>query len=187
MQSIEESYIPIQKCLCAIFDLPSNRVILANQNRGSPPNSEVYATYWPEPIRAHGWPLIDRQDAAPAESYDPSLGQNWKDFRYTLRVNMLFTVTVNIFNGNAQSLAMRIPCANFRPDVQAILRQHKIGWQRVSNIRNLTSILQAGIQPRFNIDIDLWATFDTSFNVLRAARAPFTIRDADTNTLLAEG
>lgn len=186
MRSIEECYVPLHEVLCTVLQLPADRVILANQGRGAPPGTEAYATYWPEPIRAHGWPIVDQEDVPAVEPYDPTLGGHWTDLRHTLRVNMLLSVTVNVYNADAQTRIMRLVHAHFRPDISSLLHTHRLGWQSVSNIRNLTHILQAGIQPRFNIDIDLWSTFETTVDVLRAAGTPFTLHDTN-NHIISEG
>ncbi len=53
---------------------------------------------------------------------------------------------------NGHTAILRLHNANFRQPVSEFLYRNDIAWRYVSACRNLTGILQAGIQPRWQAD-----------------------------------
>lgn len=82
---------------------------------------------------------------------------------------MEFILSVNILNEGADTAIMRLHNANFRQPVSEFLYRNEIAWRNVSTCRNLTGILQAGIQPRWQADIHLFIEQTISYELLRAA------------------
>jgi hypothetical protein len=138
------------------------------------------------PLRAYGWPSLSHADVAATEPVDSSLG-TWTDYEVTMSTTMVFQLSVNLFNDGAATAAMNIPNGNFRPDIALLLRQNKVGWFRSSQPRNLTALQNAGIQPRYQCDLTLYAEVETTYAVLRAAGFSFEVSDALTQKKLQSG
>jgi len=172
MESIDDLRSAIQRLVQLATGIDS--VILANQ--GKPAPKGLHATYALTPIRAYGHSRIRRMDASPAQDFDPALGE-WHDFTETSITTIEFMVSVNILNEGADTAAMRLHNANFRSPVRDHLFANGLAWRYVSAIRDLTGKLQAGIQPRFQADIHLFAETRISYPVLRAAGFAIDIRD----------
>ncbi|WP_219951440.1 phage neck terminator protein [Dickeya zeae] len=141
-------------------------VILADQGRPAP--AGIYATYKPVPVRAYGWSRKKRELIPAIADSDPSLGA-WQDMRETAATSMDFMLSVNILNEGADTAIMRLHNANFRTPVSEFLYQNAIAWRHVSNCRNLTGFMQAGLQPRWQADILLFIEHTVSYDLLRAA------------------
>lgn len=140
-------------------------VILADQGRTAP--SGLYATYKPVPVRAYGHSGHRMTDIAPVEV--SGAGDDWTDLQDTVFTSMEFMLSVNILNEGADTAIMRLHNANFRYPVSVYLHQNGIAWRNVSACRNLTGLLQAGLQPRWQADINLFINHTISYPVLRAA------------------
>lgn len=164
MESINELYDVFQQLVTLTSGVET--VILADQGRDAP--TGLYATYKPIPIRAYGWSQRRRELTPAIEESDPSLGQ-WQDLRETVDTSMEFILSVNIINEGADSAIMRLHNANFRQPVSEFLYRNEIAWRHVSTCRNLTGILQAGIQPRWQADVRLFIEHTVSYELLRAA------------------
>ncbi|NCF03838.1 hypothetical protein [Kosakonia sp. MH5] len=164
MERIDELYTVFQELVALASGVDT--VILADQGRDAP--AGLYATYKPIPIRAYGWSQR-RRDLIPAtEEADTSLGQ-WQDLRETIVTSMEFMLSVNILNEGADTAILRLHNANFRQPVSEFLYRNDIAWRYVSACRNLTGILQAGIQPRWQADIHLFIEHTLSYELLCAA------------------
>lgn len=159
------------------------RVIPANRGRHSPAGLDVYATYNPIPVRAYGFP-----EKRLADTSGPIQGTsltNWTDLQVTLITRMEFLLSVNFMNEGAKAAAIRVPSANFRYPVTKKLYDMGIAWRSVSDIRDLTEIQQGGLQPRYQLDVNMIIPMAITDDVLRANSFTYTI-EADGATLEGE-
>lgn len=187
MKSFEESFPAIHEFLRMASGVAGNRIILGNQGRAAPEGLDPYISYLPTPLRAYAWPEQSLKEVAPVEDYDPSLGKDWKDFEAEITTNWILNVSVTVFNRGADTIIGRLPHSYFRDDIIAHLYKNNVSVKSYSNVRNLTSIIQAGNQPRYNLDIEMWCQLDVTYNVLKASKIPFVIRDGDNDYIIAEG
>lgn len=97
---------------------------------------------------------IQREVVAPIEEVDPSLGDDWTDFNETACSALELMISVNFFNAGAAQAAMMLQNANFRLPVSQYLFQNKIA-ALCQHPRNLSALYQAGIQQRYQSDIQL--------------------------------
>lgn len=176
METIEELYPVFQQLVRLATGVET--VILANQT-AAPPNG-LYATYLPVPVRAYGHIRRERVEVPATEPTDL---EDWTDFDETALTSMQFILSVNVLNEGAATAAMRLHNANFRTPVSAYLFENRIGWRYVSDTRNLTGRLQAGLQPRYQADIHLFIEAAVSYPVLRAAGFQIETRDESGNLL----
>lgn len=165
MENIDDLYTVFQGLVALASDVET--VIPADQGRDAP--TGLYATYKPIPVRAYGQSGRKLTDIDPVEEFDESLGQDWTDLQETVFTSMDFMLSVNILNEGADSAIMRLHNANFRYPVSKYLYQNGIAWRHVSVCRNLTGLMQAGLQPRWQADINLFINHEMSYPVLRAA------------------
>ncbi|WP_213881204.1 hypothetical protein [Pseudomonas sp. dw_358] len=186
MRDINELNPIFQQVVALLTGADLNRVILANQGKPMPGGTALSASYLLVPIKAYGWPTLRYDDAVDLEPADPSLG-DWTDYDVTMQSTMIFTLSVNIFNEGAATAAMSLPNGNFRADIAALLRQYRIGWFQTSPPRNLTVLQNAGIQPRYQCDLTLYAEVETTYAVLRAAGFSYEVSDALTKQKLQSG
>ncbi|WP_416425587.1 hypothetical protein RAM80_07470 [Pseudomonas sp. App30] len=175
-----------QQIICSLTGAAANRVILANQGRPMPGGTDLSASYLLVPLRAYGWPTFDYVDVPAVEPADPSLG-TWTDWDVTMKTTMVFQLSVNLFNDGAGTAVMNLPNGNFRPDIASLLRQNKAGWFKSSQPRNLTALQNAGMQPRYQCDLTLYAEVETTYAVLRAAGFRYEVTDALTLRKLQSG
>lgn len=192
MKSINDILPPLQEIISIASGVPKNRVILGNQGHGAPAGNDPYISYLPTPLRVYGRPQSSAlKDVDPIEAYDKSLDSlidgGWKDFNQTLSTNWVIMVSITVFNEGADTIAMKLPFATSRNDILALAKKSNISIRQASNIRNLSGLMQAGVQPRYNLDVEFWAKLDIDIDILRAARVPFIIREADSNKVIAEG
>jgi len=186
VRDINELNPTLHQLVCLLSGAASNRVILANQGRPMPGGTELSGSYLLVPIRAYGWPTFSHTDVPAVEPVVPSL-EAWTDYSTTMRTTMVFQLSVNLFNEGAGTAVLSFPNGNFRPDVISLLRRNKIGWFRTSNPRNLTALQNAGIQPRYQCDLTLYAEVETTYAVLRAAGFTLEVTDAMTQQKLQSG
>lgn len=177
IESVEELHVALQALVSKVSGVPLASVILANQ--GAPAPEGLYATYNPMPIRAVGQPRRERTDV-PAEDCDIP---GWTDFDETIVNQMDFLLSCNFYNEGAKDAAMQVHNANFRIPILEYLFQNQIGWRECSNIRDFTNPFQAGLQPRYQIDIDMYIETKITDRVLRAAGFKVAITDEDDNPL----
>ncbi|MFE8049310.1 phage neck terminator protein [Brenneria goodwinii] len=164
METIDQLHSVLQELVAMSSGVDT--VILADQGRDAP--TGLYATYKPIPIRAYGWSRRRRELIPATEETDPALEQ-WQDLRETVVTSMEFMLSVNIINEGADTAIMRLHNANLRQPVSEFLYRNEIAWRHVSTCRNLTGIIQAGIQPRWQADIHLFIEHTISYELLRAA------------------
>ncbi|CPR20624.1 hypothetical protein JMY81_01090 [Brenneria goodwinii] len=164
MESIDQLYSVFQELVAMSSGVDT--VILADQGLDAP--TGLYATYKPIPIRAYGWSQRQRELIVATEEADLALGQ-WQDLRETVSTSVEFMVSVDTFNEGADTAIMRLHNANFRQPVSEFLYRNQIAWRHVSACRNLTEIIQADIQPRWQADIYLFIEHTISYELLRAA------------------
>ncbi|WJV61001.1 hypothetical protein PCO87_13820 [Pectobacteriaceae bacterium C52] len=164
METIDELHDVLQQLVSLASGVQT--VILADQGRDAP--TGLYATYKPIPVRAYGWSQTRRELISATEDVDSELGQ-WQDLSETVATSMEFMLSVNIINEGGDTAIMRLQNANFRQPVSEFLYRNEIAWRHVSTCRNLTGILQAGIQPRWQADIHLFIEQTISYELLRAA------------------
>lgn len=177
MESIEEMYPALQQLVKLATGVDT--VILADQ--GYPAPEGLYATYNLVPVKAYGHVRRKRVDV-PAVDVDPSLGE-WTDFEETALTSMQCMLSVNIHNEGAATAMMKLHNANFRAPIRDHLYANQIAWRYVSDARNLTGRLQAGLQPRYQADVHLYIEAAVSYTVLRAAGFTVEIRDESGNLL----
>lgn len=178
MESIEELYPAFQQ----LVQLAAGVETVIRANQGKPAPSGLYATYLPVPVRAYGHVRRDRTEVPATEPFDPELG-DWTDFDEKALTSMQFILSVNILNEGAATAAMKLHNANFRGPISKFLYENKIAWRYVSDTRNLTGLMQAGVQPRYQSDIHLFIEASVSYTVLRAAGFSVEIRDERGNLL----
>lgn len=164
MERIEDLYPALQELVRITTGV--DLVILANQ--GAPAPEGLYATYSLTPIRAYGHSKVERELTPATEPTDPALG-DWQDFHEKVLTQMHCMLSVNILNAGASTAALKLHNANFRAPVRDFLFRNRIGWRYASDSRNLTGRMQAGIQPRYQVDIHLFIEAEVSYTVLRAA------------------
>ncbi|CND24377.1 LIC_12616 family protein [Yersinia pseudotuberculosis] len=179
METIEEMYPIFQQLISLATKTPLDRVVLADQGRTPPVGNDLYATYNPIPVRAYGQTRRKREFIPVIVETDPALGNDWQDLRETACTSMVFLLSVNFLNAGAATAAMHLANANFVTPVSDYLFHNKIAWRFVSNRRNLTGLLQAGLQPRYQADIHLFIEKTVSYTLLRAAGFDIQIRERD--------
>lgn len=177
MKSIEELYPFFQKLVSMTSGVTLERVILADQNRSPPTGNELYATYKPIPVRAYGQVRRKFTDIPPIEEFDNALGEEFTDLEETCSTSMDFILSVNFLNDGADNAVMRLHNANFRNPVSEFLMRNNTAWRNVGNCRNLTNLLQAGLQPRWQADIFLFIEQTVADPVLRAAGFSISISE----------
>lgn len=169
MENIDDLRGVFQSLVSLASGVNAERVILADQGRAPPAGIELYATYKLVPIRAYGQPRRTLVHIDPIEEFDESLGDDWTDLQETVASSMEFMLSVNFLNEGADMAVMMMQNANFRSPVSEYLFRNNIAWRYASNARNLTGLMQAGIQPRWQTDIHLFIEHEVSYGVLRAA------------------
>ncbi|CFQ59550.1 Uncharacterised protein [Yersinia frederiksenii] len=179
METIEEMYPVFQQLISLAAAVPLERVVLADQGRNPPIGNSLYATYNPVPIRAYGQTRRKREFIPAIAETDPALGEEWQDLQETACTSMEFLLSVNLLNSGTATAAMHLANANFVTPVSDYLFRHKIAWRFSSNFRNLTGLLQAGLQPRYQADIHLFIEKTASYALLRAAGFDIQIRERD--------
>jgi len=184
IESISDLDVGLWELLQTITGLAPNRVIKAGQ--GKPADNVLYATYKPYIVRAVGHPRR-RRELVQAEDYNESLlGLDYQDFDETVISQVEIMLSVNVINTGARDIVARLPNANFRWPVQEKLHTLGIAWRNTSEARRMTGILQAGVQSRHQIDINLYAGLSVTDRVLRAAGFSYTIED-EAGNLLTDG
>lgn len=186
MKEIKEILSPLQKIISMATGVPQERVILGNQGHAAPSGNSPYISFLPTPLRVYGRPSDSYQDIAPIEPYSETLGDNWTDLNKKLTTNWIILVSVTVFNEGAETIATKIPYATARDDVLFLANNANISLRNVSNVRNVSNLIQAGVQPRYNVDIEMWAQLEISFGVLRVAKVPFVINDQNGNQISKE-
>ena len=182
IETIDQLYTGLRDIIATASGVEQSAVILADQGRPAP--DTLYATYKPVPVRAVGAPRTSLALVDATEPYDEALlGADWQDFEATTITSMEMMVSCNFLNEGAANAATRLPNANFRLPVLERLRSYGIGWRRCSEVRDLTGLLQAGLQPRYQVDLDIWVESRITDNVLRAAGFSLTVEDSDGNEL----
>lgn len=169
MENIDDLTDVFHSLVSLASGVNTERVILADQGRAPPAGTELYVTYKPVPVRAYGQPGRKLEHIAPVEDVDESLGDDWTDLQETVASSMEFMLSVNFLNEGADMAAMMMQNANFRTPVSEYLFRNHIAWRYASSARNLTGLMQAGIQPRWQTDIHLFIEHEVSYSVLRAA------------------
>jgi len=183
--TIDQLYAGLQDIVATAGGVDQSRVILADQGRPPPePADALYATYKPVPVRAVGHSRADLALVDATEPYDESLlGPDWQDFEATTVTQLEMMVSINFLNEGAAGAAARMPNANFRLPILERLRSYGFGWRRCSEVRDLTGLFQAGLQPRYQVDLDIWVESRVTDDILRAAGFSLTVEDAEGNEL----
>lgn len=160
-----------------------NAVIEANQGQ-PPPEGIAYATYNITPIRAYG--QVRRERALiPAEEPGPT--PDYEDFAETVVSQLQVMVSINFFNNGALDAAMKLHNASFRQPVREMLYAAGIGWRTASEIRDLTGLYQAEMQPRYQCDVQLFIETAITDTILKAAGFSLVIEDENGNTIFNGG
>lgn len=155
-----------------------SQVILADQGRDPPEG--LYATYNPIPVRTVAHPRRSESDA-PAQ--DPVNLQDWTDLNRVLHSQLELILSTNFMNDGARDAAWRLHDANFRGGIQTLLFNNNVAMRYTSEVRRLTDIIQAGLQPRYQVDVFFYVEADNSEVVLRAADFSVNIEDKAGNQL----
>ncbi len=170
MQEIDELRGPLQALVAMAAGIDIKAVILADQGRSAEEfGLSLYATYNPIPVRAYGQVRYKREDVVQVEDVDPGLGDDWTDFEESACTSIELMLSVNFFNTGAAQAAMMLQNANFRQPVSEYLFNNQIAWRYASAPRNLSALYQAGIQQRYQCDIQLFVEHRVTYSVLRAA------------------
>lgn len=178
MREIDELREPLQALVALAAGMTTQTVVLADQGRSTDEfGLSLYATYNPIPVRAYGQARFIRDVVAPVEEVDPSLGEDWTDFNETACTSIELMLSVNFFNTGAAQAAMMLQNANFRLPVSEYLFKNKLAWRYASTPRNLSALYQAGIQQRYQSDIQLFVEHRVSYSVLRAAGVDIITHD----------
>lgn len=185
METLEEFYEVFRTLVSLSSGVDSDSVILSDQGRSAP--TSLYVTYKPHPIRAVGHPRRIREDVAAVGSSIPE----WTDLNETVASQLDLMIACNFFNegsdvssdNEARNAAWRMHNANFRNSVHEYLYSNNLGWRYCSDIRDLSNLLQAGIQPRYQVDVLLYAEVEVSEVVLRAAGFNLVVVDYEDNEI----
>lgn len=177
MQSIPEMYSVFQNIVALASQVPIANVIPADEGRSAPLG--LYATYKPIPVRAVGHPRKERTDI---DAEDTTIYE-WTDFSEVTITSMEFMLSCNFFNEGSEDAAIKLHNANFRNPVQALLYANEIGWRYCSEVRNLSSLSQASMQPRYQVDINLYVDMEITDVVLRAAGVVINIYNENDDPL----
>jgi len=177
--SLDDLYVDLQRIVSLASGVPLSRTILAEQGRPAPePEDELYATYNPIPVRAVGQPRQELSLVDATEDFNETLlGADWQDFEQTVISQLELMVSINFFNDGARDSAWRMHNANHSWSVTDALWAAEIGWRYCSDVRNMTDLLQAGLQQRYQVDLNLYVETAIVDNVLRAAGFSVTIED----------
>lgn len=178
IEAVSELHTAFQQLVKVATGVPV--VILANQGRDAP--TGLHATYNPVPVRAIGAPRRSRIDVPAVDCDVP----DWTDIEEITISQMKFMLSVNLFNEGAKDAAWKLHNANFRYSVRQVLWVNQMGWRGCSEVRNLTSLMQASLQPRYQVDMHLVVETSVSDLILRAAGFSFEIYD-ESGQLLTDG
>ena len=185
IDSLDQLYEAFQTLVSAASGVDENRVILANQGTPVPqPENDLYATYNPIPIKAYGFPRTSLKEVDAVQDFNETLlGPNWQDLEATTIRQLDMMVSCNFINGGAREASWQIHAANHRLPINEILYFNKIGWRFASEIRDLTGVTQAGVQPRYQVDLNLYVETEITDEILSAAGFKVNIEDKQGNTL----
>lgn len=107
----------------------------------------------------------------------------YTDIEKDARAQVIAQCNVNFYRGEAQYLASKLFQANKRPDVQALLFNNKVGWNRTSAGNNLTALQSNNYEQRAQIDIFLMYEESDPVVINEIASVGLTVLDDD-NTVL---
>lgn len=74
---------------------------------------------------------------------------------YDVRAQIMCSVSVNFFRGEALMYAERLKQANKRPDVSMLLYKARLGWNGTDPVNNLSGLQSANIEQRAQITLRL--------------------------------
>ena len=178
--NISDLHASLQSLVSIITGINQNRVILANQGRPPPQGNDLYATYNPVPVRAYGQARKSRA-LTPAEETGPD--GNWQDIAETTITQLEIMLSVNCINEGAKDAALKFHNAQFRHPVRKMLVTNGIGYRYASELRSLTGLYQAGMQPRYQLDVHLFIESGITDTILRAAGFTVEVTDENGNDL----
>ncbi len=187
VESLDALYSDLKRLVATISGVDQTRVILADQGRSPPePQGDLYATYNPIPVRAVGHPRTSLALVDPVADYNEDLlGTDWQDFEATTITQLDLMLSVNFFNEGSRDAAWKVHNANFRYPVSEQLWSMQAGWRGSSDIRRLTDLYQAGLQPRYQVDIDLYIETQITDEILRAAGYSLEVEDEEGNIVVS--
>lgn len=148
--------------------------------QGKAPPEILFGTYRVTPVRAYGFPVIERNDIAVQEPV-PEFG--WRDYVETVVTSMEVMVSVNFFNDGADQAALMMQQSQFRQIVSEYCFQNDIAWRYTSETRDLSEMEMATIQKRYQVDLHLWVETRITDTMLRAAAFSVAIEDEDGHNL----
>ena len=187
VESLGALYTDLQRLVSIASGVDQGRVILADQGRPPPePQGDLYATYNPIPVRAVGQPRTSLALVDPVQDYNESLlGTDWQDFEATTITQLDLILSCNFLNEGARDAAWKMHNANFRYPVADQLWSMQVGWRGASEVRRLTDIYQAGLQPRYQVDVNLYVETQITDEILRAAGFSLNVEDEDGNEVIS--
>ena len=187
VESLDALYTDLQRLVFIASGVDQGRVILADQGRPPPePQGDLYATYNPIPVRAVGHPRTSLALVDPVADYNESLlGSDWQDFEATTITQLDLMLSCNFLNEGARDAAWKLHNANFRYPVTDQLWSMQAGWRFASDVRRLTDIYQAGLQPRYQVDVHLYIATQIKDAILRAAGFSVSVEDEDGNEVIS--
>lgn len=182
--SLDELRTDLQALVSLASGIPLARVILADQGRPPPePSTDLFVSYLPVPVRAVGAARKSRS-LTPGTDFDAAaVGANWEDFEELTISQLELIVSCNFVNEGARNAAARLQSSQFRAPVNERLFTSNLAWRFTSEVRDLTAVDQAGLQPRFQLDIQMYAEVSITDTVLRANSAILTIEDEAGNVI----
>jgi hypothetical protein len=180
---LDQLYQGFQTLVSTASGVDQSRVILADQGRPAPA-SDLYATYKPVPVRAYGFPRTNLKEIDAVQDFNESLlGADWQDLEATTVSQLEIMLSCNFLNEGAREAAWQMHNANHRLPVTEVLYTNSIGWQYASEIRDLTGVTQASVQPRYQLDVYLFVETKITDDILSAAGFSVNIEDEKGNTL----
>lgn len=129
--------------LQAVTGLDGEHIILGDPDEGAP-TGQYMAVRPLQNIDERGGATVKRKTSLTAASVDVSV-----------HANIIAQCNINVYRGNAMSLAQKIKRMNLRPDVSAALFKAKMGWNRTSQVNNLTTLQSGRQEPRAQISVFL--------------------------------
>lgn len=125
--------------------------ILANQNEKSP-DGEYCAIHVDTTKRQRGQANIEAKNQA---FTTPSPIGNVINLDFGVKAQIIHSVELNFYRGDANTYAARMFQANKRPDISALLFQNSVGWQGADAVNDLTALQATKREPRAQVVIRL--------------------------------
>lgn len=108
------------------------------------------------------------------------------DINHAISAQVVDSVTINFYRGNASDYAAQLFQANKRPDIQELLFINKVGWNGANPINNLTALQSEDWESRAQIVIRL--TYEKTATVTTNAiyQIPVELQDFDSGAIISD-